>query len=93
MVVPVPLARGIVVASVWLANGCATRSPVGEKDRSRFGEAPRYNGPRLIPGGLRATLPKVRRPRPTDERLPRLDNGDHLDQKTFHARYEAMLLC
>jgi Uma2 family endonuclease len=37
------------------------------------------------------------RPRPVsakrkepEQRLPPLENGDHLDQKTFHARYEAM---
>jgi Uma2 family endonuclease len=29
----------------------------------------------------------VRQPAPS---VPRLENGDHLDQKTFHARYEAM---
>jgi Uma2 family endonuclease len=28
--------------------------------------------------------------RPPAEKLPPLENGDHLDQKTFHARYEAM---
>lgn len=27
---------------------------------------------------------------PREEALPPLENGDHLDQKTFHARYEAM---
>lgn len=27
---------------------------------------------------------------PREETLPPLENGDHLDQKTFHARYEAM---
>src|SRR5438128_1433771 len=26
----------------------------------------------------------------TEQTLPLLENGDHLDQKTFHARYEAM---
>src|SRR5438874_826013 len=26
----------------------------------------------------------------TEERLPPLESGDHLDQRTFHARYEAM---
>jgi Uma2 family endonuclease len=30
---------------------------------------------------------RFRKPRKT---LPPLENGDHLDQKTFHARYEAM---
>lgn len=25
----------------------------------------------------------------TEQRLPLLEPGDHLDQKTFHARYEA----
>lgn len=28
--------------------------------------------------------------RPTTRCLPRLENGEHLDQKTFHARYAAM---
>ena len=27
---------------------------------------------------------------PTEARLPPLENGERLDQKTFHARYEAM---
>jgi Uma2 family endonuclease len=40
-----------------------------------------------------ATIPKPQttpRTRPQDEGLPPLEAGDHLDQKTFHARYEAM---
>jgi Uma2 family endonuclease len=36
---------------------------------------------------MMATLSKSRRPR---EPLPPLENGDRLDQMTFHARYEAM---
>lgn len=37
-----------------------------------------------------ATVPdSLRLPRPK-KRLPPLENGDHLDQMTFHARYEAM---
>jgi Uma2 family endonuclease len=31
-----------------------------------------------------------RRTRPKKKILPPLENGDHLDQKTFHERYEAM---
>ena len=42
-----------------------------------------------------ASAPKTLTPAaagPADrESLPPLENGDHLDQKTFHARYEAML--
>jgi len=37
-----------------------------------------------------ATVPELLPPRPQTRTLPRLENGDHLDQKTFHARYEAM---
>lgn len=40
-----------------------------------------------------ATEPRKRKGRssePTVDRLPPLENGDHLDQKTFHERYEAM---
>src|SRR5437773_9538549 len=39
-----------------------------------------------------ATVPRsVERRTPKKERrLPPLENGDHLDQKTFHERYEAM---
>src|ERR1700676_2505497 len=39
-----------------------------------------------------ATIAKGARPerREVDGRLPPLETGDHLDQKTFHARYEAM---
>jgi Uma2 family endonuclease len=33
---------------------------------------------------------KRREPTQRQEKLPPLENGDHLDQKTFHARYEAM---
>ena len=36
---------------------------------------------------VRTTPP---RPQPVDEGIPPLEQGDHLDQKTFHARYEAM---
>ncbi|HZL36504.1 MAG TPA: Uma2 family endonuclease [Tepidisphaeraceae bacterium] len=32
----------------------------------------------------------VRATRPSPSTLPPLENGDHLDQPTFHARYEAM---
>jgi len=32
----------------------------------------------------------IRRSSETISTLPPLENGDHLDQKTFHARYEAM---
>src|SRR5713101_1026796 len=37
-----------------------------------------------------ATAEKTRRAGPVKESLPPLETGDHLDQKTFHARYEAM---
>jgi Uma2 family endonuclease len=37
-----------------------------------------------------ATAPNVLPPRFSAPALPRLENGDHLDQKTFHERYEAM---
>src|SRR4051794_23595415 len=37
-----------------------------------------------------ATVPRARRPHQPRQALPPLENGDHLDQKTFHARYEAM---
>jgi Uma2 family endonuclease len=44
--------------------------------------------------GSMSTLPKAPRSaaeaRPQEMILPPLENGDHLDQKTFHARYEAM---
>jgi hypothetical protein len=36
-----------------------------------------------------STVQKTRPPR-TKKPLPPLENGDHLDQKTFHNRYEAM---
>jgi len=36
------------------------------------------------------TEPDRASPRPPTPYLPRLENGDHLDQKTFHARYDAM---
>src|SRR5574341_1067370 len=36
-------------------------------------------------------MPVLQKPRPSGkEPLPPLENGDRLDQKTFHARYEAM---
>jgi hypothetical protein len=37
-----------------------------------------------------APVSPSRTSRRTDEPLPALENGDRLDQKTFHARYEAM---
>ena len=39
-----------------------------------------------------STLRTTKKPSvlPREEALPPLENGDHLDQKTFHARYEAM---
>ena len=37
-----------------------------------------------------ATAPELLPPRPPWRRLPRLENGEHLDQKTFHARYAEM---
>jgi Uma2 family endonuclease len=36
------------------------------------------------------TQPEQRPSEPPAPSLPPLENGDHLDQKTFHARYEAM---
>jgi Uma2 family endonuclease len=36
------------------------------------------------------TQPESRPCEPPAASLPPLENGDHLDQKTFHARYEAM---
>ena len=35
-------------------------------------------------------LKQKKRPARAKKTLPFLENGDHLDQKTFHARYEAM---
>ena len=32
----------------------------------------------------------IGQPRPRTGTLPPLENGDHLDQQTFHARYQAM---
>src|SRR5213080_3744865 len=43
--------------------------------------------------GTRGENPMIsaeRRTRETKQPLPPLVNGDHLDQKTFHERYEAM---
>jgi Uma2 family endonuclease len=37
-----------------------------------------------------ATIQTTSHSGPQDEGLPPLEAGDHLDQKTFHARYEAM---
>src|SRR5437764_15273220 len=37
-----------------------------------------------------ATAPDLLPARPVGRTLPRLENGEHLDQKTFHARYAAM---
>lgn len=39
-----------------------------------------------------STLPRSKRSssKTIDKTIPPLENGDHLDQKTFHARYEAM---
>jgi Uma2 family endonuclease len=37
-----------------------------------------------------ATAPELLPPPPRTRTLPRLENGEHLDQQTFHARYAAM---
>ena len=37
-----------------------------------------------------ATAPELLPPPPRMRTLPRLENGEHLDQQTFHARYAAM---
>src|SRR5260370_10537232 len=37
-----------------------------------------------------STLHRPKPKRTETKRLPPLENGDELDQKTFHARYEAM---
>lgn len=37
-----------------------------------------------------ATAPEAVRPRRAKRDVPPLENGDHLDQRTFHERYEAM---
>src|SRR5437868_7931576 len=37
-----------------------------------------------------ATASELMPPRSPARPLPRLDNGEHMDQKTFHARYAAM---
>jgi Uma2 family endonuclease len=50
-------------------------------------------GPNALPitGGRMSTVPLSKKKRPRDrDGLPPLENGDRLDQKTFHERYEAM---
>jgi Uma2 family endonuclease len=41
-------------------------------------------------GSITKRVPPAAQAEAPEEELPLLENGDHLDQKTFHARYKAM---